>query len=140
MKREKKATLAAALALCVAWAFLLTGCATTGKHVEGTCKANIEWDIAPEAEVTQFDCKMTEIKKKPALIFTAAVKNVTEKPMRYRVNVFLLDMDKAMGHLVPALGKPPVVPPGKTVSVNIPFLQTDRASQKIMVRVKTLSD
>jgi hypothetical protein len=48
-------------------------------------------------------------------------------------------MDKAAGHLVPRKGKPPVLEPGKSASVKIPFIGTDQESKKILVVVKTIS-
>ena len=65
--------------------------------------------------------------------------NPTDKPLRYRINIFLEDMDKAAGHLVPRKGKPPVLEPGKSASVKIPFIGTDKESKKILVIVKTIS-
>lgn len=109
------------------------------KPVKSSCKADIEWQVTPEAEITQFDCKQGNHKGKPALIFTAGLKNISKKPLRYRVNIFLLDMDKAVGHLVPRKGKPPVLEPGKTANVTIPSIGTKDMSKKIMVIVKTLS-
>ena len=48
-------------------------------------------------------------------------------------------MDKAFGSLVPTKGTPPVVEPGKTQTVKLPFLGTEKESKKILVVVKTIS-
>jgi hypothetical protein len=48
-------------------------------------------------------------------------------------------MDRASGHLVPRKGKPPVLEPGKSASVKIPFIGTEQESKKILVIVKTIS-
>jgi hypothetical protein len=48
-------------------------------------------------------------------------------------------MDKAAGHLVPRKGKPPVLQPGQSAVVKIPFIGTDKESKKILVIVKTIS-
>jgi hypothetical protein len=127
------------LALFMAGTLFFAGCATTGKPPANVqCAADIEWDLAPEVEVTQFECKLGEYKKKPSLLFSVGIKNVTDKPLRYRVNIFLLDLDKAAGHLVPRKGKPPVLGPGKSKVVKIPFIKTTTPSKKILVRVKPL--
>jgi hypothetical protein len=76
-------------------------------------------------------------KGNPALILTVGVKNVGEKPARYRVQIFLLDMDKAAGHLIPRKGKPPVLAPGEAGTIKIPFIKTSEVSRKILVVVKT---
>ncbi len=102
------------------------------------CQAEIEWDVTPEAKIESFSCESGKHKKDPALIFTVDLTNSSSKPLRFRLNVFLLDMDKAAGHLVPRKGKPPVVQPGKTETIKIPFIKTDKMSKKILVVVKTM--
>jgi len=138
MKGVKEVSLMAVLVLCLVWTLSLAGCAAPGKPVKSSCQADIEWQVTPEAEITQFDCAVGAHKKIPSLIFTVGIKNVTAKPLRYRLNIFLMDMDKAAGHLMPAKGKPPVVEPGKTLTVKIPFIKTTDPSKKILVVVKTL--
>ena len=138
MMRMKKVSLLAVLVLFVVWAFSVTTCAAQGKPVKSSCQADIEWQITPEAEIIQFDCAVGAFKKIPSLIFTVGIKNVSDKPLRYRLNIFLLDMDKGAGHLMPAKGKPPVVEPGKTLTVKVPFMKTTDMSKKILVVVKTL--
>ena len=64
---------------------------------------------------------------------------ISDQPQRYRVNIFLEDMDKAFGHLVPRKGSPPVLEAGKSATVKIPFIGTDKESKKILVMVKTVS-
>jgi hypothetical protein len=124
---------------CLLGALCLSGCATTEKSAKSKAKPEIEWQVAPEAKVTQFEQKVGTHEKNPALIFTVAIQNVTSKPMRYRLNIFLLDMDKGSGSLVPVKGKPPVVQPGKTETVKIPFIKTDKESKKMLVVVKEVS-
>lgn len=104
------------------------------------CAASkITWDVAPEAEVVNFACAMGEHGGEPSLLFTVGVKNVSDKAMRFRVNIFLLDMDKAAGHLVPRKGKPPVLAAGAEATVKIPFIKTTSMSQEIHVKVVPLS-
>ncbi len=95
--------------------------------------------MVKEAKLTQFDCALGESGGQPALIFTVGLENASDKPQRYRINIFLEDMDKAFGHLVPRKGSPPVLEPGKSESVKIPFIGTDKESKKILVIVKTVS-
>jgi hypothetical protein len=130
----------AVLALALAWVLLLIGCATPAKPAKVACDADITWQIGPEAQITRFYCEAGKYKRNPALIFTVGVKNVGEKPARYRVNIFLLDMDKAAGHLIPRKGKPPVLEPGKAGTIRIPFLKTAELSRKILVEVKRARD
>jgi hypothetical protein len=69
----------------------------------------------------------------------APEKTNTDQPYRYRVNIFLEDMNKAAGHYVPRKGKPPAVNPGKTATVKIPFIGTDKMPKKVSVIVTTMS-
>lgn len=106
-----------------------------------TCPAEkIEWDVAKSAEITEFGCEMGKKGMDPALIFTVGIKNVATQPLRFRVNIFLLDVDKGAGHLVPRKGKPPQVAAGETQTVTIPFIKTTDMPNKIHVRVAPLSD
>ena len=70
--------------------------------------------------------------------FTVGLENPTEAPLRYRLNIWLEDMSKAAGHYVPRKGKPPVVERGKSTTVKIPFIKTDKPSNDILVVVTTM--
>jgi hypothetical protein len=125
--------------LMMAW----TGCATAPPANVKTvaCEvARVDWDVAPEAELSELACSMGKQGMDPALIFTAALKNVSDRPLRFRMNIFLLDMDKANGHLVPRKGKPPVVAPGATENVKIPFIKTTTMPKKMLVRVVPMGE
>jgi hypothetical protein len=139
MKRLKNASLMSALVVCLITAFWLVGCAGKGAPEKTNCDAKISWEVAKEAKLTQFDCALGESGGQTALIFTVGLENASDKPQRYRVNIFLEDMDKGFGHLVPRKGKPPVLEPGKSASVTIPFIGTDKESKQILVIVKTIS-
>jgi hypothetical protein len=119
-------------------AFLIwvAGCTTVGSGEKAGCSPNVEYQVTPEAEVTQLACERGTHKGEPSLIFTAGVKNISSEPSRYRVNIFLMDMDKAAGHLIPRKGKPPVLEPGKGKTVKIPFVKTTDVPKKVLVVVK----
>ncbi|MGD8263113.1 MAG: hypothetical protein PVJ22_12195 [Desulfobacterales bacterium] len=141
MKYLKKASLTAVLVSCLIGTFWLVGYAGEGAPEKLNCNADITWEVAKEVKLTQFDCALGKHGGQPSLIFTVGLENPTQQPLRYRVNIFLDDMDKAAGHLVPrkSKGKPPAVEPGKGESVKIPFIGTDKESKKILVIVKTIS-
>ena len=127
--------------LCVLPA--LIGCASTppaNVKMVNCAAAKIEWEVAKTVEVTEFSCAMGKKGMDPALIFTVGVKNLDAQPQRFRVNIFLLDLDKAAGHLVPRKGKPPQITPGGTKTVKIPFIKTTDMPGKIHVRVVPLSN
>jgi hypothetical protein len=125
-------------------ALVAGGCASypVPKNVQNVQCATkkIQWEVAPEAEIANFNCQVGTHEGAPTLIITMDVKNVTDKPLRYKAQVFLEDMDKAYGALVPAKGKPPVVAPGESSSVKLPFVKTDVLSNDMMVVVKTMSE
>ena len=139
MNRFKHAPIISVLILLLVGTFWQVGWAGEGAPEKTNCDAEIAWEVVKEAKLTQFDCAMGEHGGQPALIFSVGIMNPTDKPLRYRINIFLEDMDKAAGHLVPRKGKPPVVEPGKAATVKIPFIGTGNESKKILVVVKTIS-
>ena len=139
MKPFKKVSMILILIFCVLVMLVQLGWAAEGAPENTNCNAEIAWEVVKEAKLTQFDCALGEHGGQPALIFSVGLKNATDKPLRYRINIFLEDMDKAAGHLVPRKGKPPEVKPGEAATVKIPFIGTDKESKKILVIVKTIS-
>ena len=141
MTRMQKVSLALPVLLSL---LLLIGCASTGTPGNVTdvmCAAKkITWEVDDDAKVSNFTCKLDKFGMDPALIFTLDLTNTGETAKRFRVNIFLEDMDKAAGHLVPRKGKPPVVEPGQMASVKIPFLKTEMMSNKILVVVKSMAE
>ena len=139
MKRLKNASLMSVLVVCLIATFWLVGCAGRGAPEKTNCDAKISWEVAEEAKLTQFDCALGTHGGQPSLIFTVGLENASDKSQRYRINIFLEDMDKGFGHLVPRKGSPPVLEAGKSATVKIPFLGTDKESKEILVIVKTVS-
>jgi len=116
-------------------------CYAAGRAPENVnCDADIHWEIDMDAKIIQFDCALGKHGGEPALIFTVGIENVSSTAQRYRINIFLEDMAKGFGHLVPAKGKPPVVEPGKSEKVKIPFIKVEKESKKILVIVKKISN
>ena len=142
MKRMRNAFPMAVLVVFVIGTLFLAGCAgmmSKGAPETVNCDAKISWEIVKEVKLTQFDCALGTHGGQTSLIFDVGIENTAETPLRYRINIFLEDMDRASGHLVPRKGKPPVLEPGKSASVKIPFIGTEQESKKILVVVKTIS-
>ena len=143
MNRQSFKGLGALMLAIAAIALVAGGCASypVPKNVQNVQCATkkIQWEVAPEAEISNFNCELGNQGMDPALIVTMDLKNISNKPQRYKVQVFLEDMDKAYGHLVPRKGKPPVVAPGAVEAVKIPFIKTEAMSTHILVMVKTMS-
>ena len=104
------------------------------------CEAEIQGEVVPDARVTQFDCALGKHGGEPALIFMVGIENAAATAKRFRINIFLEDLDKGAGHLVPRKGKPPVLESGKGETVKIPFIKLDRKSKKMLVVIKTISN
>jgi hypothetical protein len=136
MKKLKKAI--PILILCLALGVWLAGCAGKGAPEKTNCDASIKWEVTDAVKLTQFDCAVGKHGGQPSLIFTVGLENPTDNPLRYRLNIWLDDMDKAAGHYVPRKGKPPVVAPGESITVKIPFIKTDKLSKDILVIVTTM--
>jgi hypothetical protein len=129
------------LLMFMVFLFLSFGCATKGKHpVEVECPADIEWQVASEAQITQFECNMGTHEKEVALIFKVGIKNVTDKPLQYVLNIFLEDMHKGAGSLIPANGRPLVLEPGKVETVTVPFNKIAEMSKNVLVVIRTIKD
>jgi len=122
-------------------ALLFFGCATSPpanvKAVD--CDADkIKWDVTEKVDIVNFSCSLGKHGVDKALIYRLELTNTTDTPLRYRIKIFLNDMNKAAGHLVPRKGKPPVVAPGKTVKIKIPFIKTESLSNNLYVIVNTV--
>ena len=128
----------AVLAVSLVW----TGCATAPpsnvKMVQCT-GSKIEWQVAPEAEITKFDCALGTHGGEPSLIYSVGLKNLASQPYRFRLGIFLPEMDKAVSYLVPTKGKPPQLAAGEETTVKIPFMKTTTMPEKVMVRVAPMS-
>jgi hypothetical protein len=98
-------------------------------------KANIEWQVIKEAEVTQFDFEKGTYEKDPAVVFTVGLKNASDKPQRFRLNIFLTEIDKGVGSLVPEKGSPPVLEAGQTATITLPVPKTSELPKDILVVV-----
>jgi hypothetical protein len=120
---------------------IVAGCAGTKYIPKGkvACPADIAWNVVPQADITSFSCTVTEFKKKPAVVFKVGVKNVSDKSQRFRVQIFLLEEGKAVGHLVPRKGKPPLLKPGQEKVVTCPVIKATQLPKKLEVVVKTIS-
>lgn len=143
MQGRKFVSVAAAGLAVLSAVFFWNGCATAPppanvKMVECT-GAKIQWDVAPEAEIVNFACTLGTHGGDPSLIYTLKLKNAADKAHRFRVGIYLLDMDKAVAALVPRKGKPPQLAPGAEATVKIPFMKTTAMSRKTMVRVVPMS-
>jgi len=104
------------------------------------CNTKIKWDVAKEADITLLKCDIKEYKgwEKSVLHFEVGVKNKSEQPQRFRVQIILPEEGVAGGGLLPPTGKPPVIAPGKEAKGIYP-VNLEKVPKKVTVTVKTIS-
>lgn len=105
--------------------------------VKTDCPSQITYDVTKEAVVESFSCTVKDYKKKfPSIHYAVAIKNVSDKPTRFRVNIFLPD-GKAVGGLLPTKGSPPAIKPGETAEAEYPVknLVDHPATLEVIVKV-----
>ena len=100
--------------------------------------SKIEKSVAPEAELADFSCVVKEWEGVDTLHFNVAVKNVSDQPQRFRVNIFL-DNGKAVGGLIPQSTKKGLVEPGQTATFEYPVSGMNCGPRSIELMVKTMS-
>jgi hypothetical protein len=72
------------------------------------------------------------------LHFKVTVRNVTDKPQRYRVHIFL-DNGKAVGGLIPNNVKNGLVKPGSNASFVYPVTGMPGKPESVMLRITTMA-
>lgn len=125
---------------------LLLGCAGKG-YTPGTApksfpcvpESKLEKDIAPEAALENLSCSFKKYEGKDTLRFNIAVKNISAKPQRYRVNLFM-DNGKAVGGLIPRKTKDGLVEPGKSMSFAYPVVDMPVSPKAMTLIIKTVSE
>ena len=105
------------------------GVGTTADAAEGefACaqEGKISKEISPEAELEGFSCFFKRWDGAKALHFKVAVKNVSDKPQRFKVRIFL-DNGKAVGGLLPRKTKKGLMKPGQTAAFTYPVKVTGK--------------
>ncbi len=67
------------------------------------------------------------------------MKNISDQPQRYKVNIFL-DNGKAVGGLIPRKTKDGLVAPGQTASFEYPVGGMDCSPKSIELMIKTIRE
>ena len=123
---------------------VLAGCAGKGytpKNApsEFLCAVdnNVDADVAPEAELVDFTCSFKKWEGAETLHFKVAIKNLSDKPQRYKVNIFL-DNDKAVGGLIPRKTKKGLLQTGKTASFTYPVKGVTKQPKEVMLKIRTM--
>ena len=131
--------------LIAAFAVLaLTGCAGKGYTPENAppeflCAVNnnVDVDVAGGAELADFSCSYKKWEGAETLHFKVAVKNLADKPQRFKVNIFL-DNGKAVGGLIPRKTAKGLVEPGKTASFTYPVKGVTQQPKEVILKIRTI--
>jgi len=97
----------------------------------------LETMISPEAELVDLSCSFKKWEGAQTLHFKVTVKNVSDQPQRYKVNIFL-DNGKAVGGLIPRTTKKGLLNPGQTASFVYPVKGMDHQAKSVMLRIITM--
>jgi len=131
------------LVIFVASGLALASCAGTkpkpGELFTCVSEEKLDKTIAPEAELTEFSCVFKKWEGSETLHFNVAIKNVSNQPQRFRVNIFL-DNDKAVGGLIPSAVKKGLVKPGQIAKFVYPVNGMNEKPKGITLLVKTIGE
>ncbi len=134
------------ICLSLAVALLAAGCsggsALTPKNAppKFACvsgEGQLTQDIAPQAELVDFTCAFKKWKGAETLHFSVTIKNVSNEPQRYRVNIFM-DNGKAVGGLIPRKTKKGLVQPGQTASFVYPVKGMATQPKAVILKISTV--
>ncbi|MEW5911432.1 MAG: hypothetical protein AB1814_02675 [Thermodesulfobacteriota bacterium] len=136
------------LAAVAVAALALGGCAAQDKPMAPAAgmkglpcapQAKLKTEVAPEAKLLGLECKPAKYDRAKSLAVKITLQNVTDKPQRYRVHIWL-DNDKAVGGLIPRTTKKGLVKPGAKASFTYFFKGQETAPGGMTVIVKPVSD
>jgi len=101
------------------------------------CADQINKEISPEAQLVSLDCFFKKWEGVNTLHFKVSLKNVSDKPQRFRVNIFLCN-GKAVGGLIPQKTKKGLVNPEQTASFVYPVPDMPTKAKSIDIRITTM--
>ena len=115
----------------------ITAKAGAGEVFPCVPEGKLDKTIAPEAELKDFSCLFKKWEGSETLHFNVAVKNVSDKPQRFKVNIFL-DNGKAVGGLIPRKTKKGLVKPGQIAKFVYPVKGMNEKPKAITLLVKII--
>jgi hypothetical protein len=94
--------------------------------------------IDPTAQLEELTCFFKNWEGQDVLHFQVSVKNISDQPQRYRVNIFL-DNGKAVGGLIPRKTGKGLVDPGQSASFTYPVKGMTEKPQQIDLLIKPIA-
>jgi len=120
----------------------LTGCMTAtpkpGETFSCAKASDIHKEIAPEASLEDLSCVIKPYEGADSLHFNVAVKNISPKDQRFRVQIFLSN-GKSAGGLIPEKIKDGLVKPGQTAKFTYPVTGMNHSPESIDLFIKTMA-
>ena len=101
-------------------------------------EGGLEQEIAPEVSLEEFVCFLDTWKGAETLHFKVRLKNVSDRPQRFRVNIFL-DNGKAVGGLIPRKTKGGLVEPGASAEFAYPVKGMTDKPCSVFLRIMTMN-
>ncbi len=123
------------MTVCVGFV-LIIGCATQpAKKANGPVET---LKVCSTAKITtlEYSVKKSKFSGGPKLHVKVGITNISDKPLRYRVSIFLPD-GASSGGFYPRKGKPPVVKPGEEKVREFP-MYFDKVPDTIIIKVDEL--
>jgi hypothetical protein len=123
------------MTVCVGFV-LISGCATKpAKKSNGPIET---LQVCPTAKITtlEYSKEKSKFSGGPKLHVKVGITNISDKPLRYRVSIFLPD-GASSGGFYPRKGKPPVVKPGEEKVRTFPMYY-DEIPDAITIKVDEL--
>ncbi len=117
--------------------------------VAAAAEPTVVYDVCPEAKITKFEYpieKKCKIADQPCVTFVMTLMNISAEPLRFDARIVMPKEGKGVGGFIPRRGKkdkatgkrkPPLVEPGKSVTVKYPALQFE-LPERIEVSVKAM--
>lgn len=119
-KRVLSCLIVIGTAICLGlWAGMGTPANAAGDVFACAEQGKITKEITPKAQLEDFSCFVKRWDGAKALHFKVAVKNVSDKPQRFKVHIFL-DNGKAVGGFIPRKTKKGLMKPGQTAAFTYP--------------------
>ena len=124
-------------------AVLVASCGTTPRPKAGVMfpcvkQGKLEKSVASEAELKELSCFFKRWEGVETLHIKVALKNVSNEPQRFRVNIFL-DNGKAVGGFIPRKTKKGLVKPGAVATFVYPVKNMPEAPKAMTLIVKTVA-
>ena len=123
------------VAVCVGFVSISVCATQPEKGAQGPVETLM---VCPTTEITtiEYSMKKSKFSGGPKLHVKVGIKNISDKPLRYRVSIFLPD-GASSGGFYPRKGKPPVVKPGEEKVREFPMYY-DKIPEEITIKVDEL--